>query len=110
MEKRHSIDEEVYNFVISKFDKNYTEKYSSYKSTSKDFELTIYISDIKREGKISVNISKIINPEKNYRKNVSYEFSYKTSKLLRNYFEDKIDSLNQDYIRNKNEDILKLIK
>lgn len=108
MEKRHEIDEEVYNFVRSNFDKSYIQKYSTYNSVSKNYSLSIYISNVKSGNKISVNISK--KNESGFKKNESYTFSDRYSKLIRHYFEDRSDSDNQDYIRNKNESILTLIK
>ena len=109
MVKRNDIDENVYNFVRSHFDKNYTEKYNSYDSTTKNCELKVYINNVKSNGKISVSITKK-GEDTNLREQESYEFSIKYSKLLRYYFEDISDGDNQDYIRNKNESILKLIK
>tara|TARA_R110000772_G_scaffold9601_2_gene31416 strand:+ start:1540 stop:1902 length:363 start_codon:yes stop_codon:yes gene_type:complete len=115
---RHSIDENVLNFVIEKFNKQFKDENSfSYIYTDKDIKIEISKGQIlKSDKKITMDLFKLNKNNDdddpfNTRtdKHMNYELSINCSNKLRKFIESKEDELNSDYIRNKNEEVLEFI-
>jgi hypothetical protein len=112
---RHEIDDIVLKFIINKFNIKFIDGNTfSYIYSDKNTRIEINKGNVKRQKeKIVVDFYNIIQEESTtdpFRPNtMSHTLSFINSDVLRNFFEQREDELNKDYIRNNSEKILKFI-
>lgn len=111
MENRHSIDKQVYDYVVDML-KNAPRISVGSKIEARNGSscIELYTREVSSSNKISVSIYGTDDDgKKNHHSSETYEFSNKYSEKLRVILEKIEDSQNLSYIRNKNERVLRLI-
>ena len=99
---RHQLDQEVFEFVIDKFKKNFNNNDSCYISADDKVIISIWKNQFYRNEQIEIFFT---SPPTSDFFDKKYVLRYKYTELLKTFFENLDDKENQTYLKNENKDM-----